>query len=137
MRTISWQRHLLGYAAPYKPALAVGGALAIAQAIVLVALPWPVALAIDSVLKGEDLPSWAAWLDSAPWAGSDEGRLVLLGAVSVLLVAINGGLVVGRQAWRQTLGMKLTRDLAHDTLERDMEMSTRPCRMKDMIRSAT
>jgi ATP-binding cassette subfamily B protein/subfamily B ATP-binding cassette protein MsbA len=115
---VGWQRHLLRYAGSYRRGLAAGCGLAVGQALVVVALPWPMKLAVDNVLKGELVPGWAGWLDDIPGAATDAGRLVLLGVVSVLLALVNWGLFVAWRVWCQTLGMRMTSDLAHDTLER-------------------
>jgi ATP-binding cassette, subfamily B, bacterial len=112
-----WQRHLLRYAASYRRGLALGCGIAVAQALVVVALPWPIKLAVDNVLKGQPLPSWVSWLNEVPGGATDVGRLVILGVASVLLVLMSRTLFVARQVWRQTLGMRMTNDLAHDTLE--------------------
>lgn len=118
MSGAGWQRHLLRYARSYRRGLATGVGLAVGAALVAVALPWPMKLAVDNVLKGQPLPGWAGWLDDVPGAATDVGRLVLLGVASVLLAAASWGLVVAGRVWRRTLGMRMTNDLAHDTLER-------------------
>ena len=85
MSGVGWQRHLLRYAGSYRRGLAAGCGHVVGQALVVVALPWPVKLAVDNVLKGQPLPGWAGWLDDVPGAATDAGRLVLLGVVTVLL----------------------------------------------------
>ena len=114
----TWHRQLLRYTGAYRRSLAFGCMVAVAQAIVVVALPWPMKLAVDNVLGDQPLPAWAQWLEGVPGWDSTMGALVVLGVASVLLVAANGGLVVTRQVWRRTLGLRMSSDLAHDTLER-------------------
>jgi ATP-binding cassette subfamily B protein len=114
----TWQRHLLRYAGAYRWSLAFGCAVAVAQAIVVVALPWPMKLAVDNVLGNQPVPDWADWLEKIPAWDSTVGALVVLGVGSVLLVAANGALLVTRQVWRRTLGLRMSSHLAHDTLSR-------------------
>jgi ATP-binding cassette subfamily B protein len=114
----TWHRHLLRYAGAYRRSLTFGCAVAVAQALIVVALPWPMKLAVDNVLDDQPLPEWAQWLQNVPGWDSTVGALVVLGVTSVLLVTANGGLVVTRQVWRRTLGLRMSSDLAHDTLER-------------------
>jgi ABC-type multidrug transport system fused ATPase/permease subunit len=118
MSGVGWERYLLRYAASYRRSLAVGCGLAVGQALVVIALPWPVKLAVDNVLKGQPTPRWAGWLDDVPGAATDAGRLVVLGVASVLLVLLGRVLAVAWRVSRQTLGMRMTNDLAYDTLER-------------------
>jgi ATP-binding cassette, subfamily B, bacterial len=115
---VRWQRYLLRYAGSYRRGLAAGAALAVGQALVVIALPWPIKLAVDNVLKGQPAPGWADWLDDVPSAGSDAARLVVLALASILLVLLSWVLTASWRVWRQTLGMRMTNDLAYDTLER-------------------
>ncbi len=114
----AWHRHLVRYAGPYRRGLVVACLLAVARSLVVVALPWPLKLAVDNVLGDEPLPSWAGSIDRLPGSATTVGRLVALGTISVLLAVANGGLVVAGQRRRQTLGLRMSSDLAHDTLER-------------------
>jgi ATP-binding cassette subfamily B protein len=112
-----WHRDLMRYAGAYRSSLAGGVALIVLQALVAVAIPWPTKLAVDNVLRDRPLPGSVGWIDSIVGDWSQTALLVLLGVVSVLLVATNSGLNIARRVWRRSLGIRMTNDLAHDTLD--------------------
>src|SRR5687768_3253108 len=117
MSASGWHRHLLRSAGSYRRSLLFGVVVSVAQALLLVAIPWPTKLAIDNVLRRERLPGWSAWLESLPGADSSIGLLVALAAATVVLTVLHAVLEVVRRGWRRSLGLRITNDLARDTLE--------------------
>ncbi|MFC3383553.1 ABC transporter ATP-binding protein [Couchioplanes caeruleus subsp. azureus] len=113
-----WWRMPLAYAWRHRAALAVSALLDLALAGVAAALPWPAKLAVDSVLRGEDLPGWASWLSRLPGLGTPAGMLALLAAASVALVAARSVLAGVQRVLRRTAGQRMSADLAVDVLDR-------------------
>ncbi|OJF15966.1 ABC transporter [Couchioplanes caeruleus subsp. caeruleus] len=108
----------MAYALRHRTALAVIALLDVALAAVAAALPWPAKLAVDSALRGEDLPGWAAWLTRVPGLGTPAGMLALLAAASVVLVAARSVLAGVQRVMRRTAGQRMSADLAMDVLDR-------------------
>jgi ATP-binding cassette subfamily B protein/subfamily B ATP-binding cassette protein MsbA len=112
-----WRGPLLAYVRTYRASIVGGCTLIVAQALVLVALPWPTKIAVDSLLQDRPLPTWAGWLDDVPGGNGTVGLLCILGAATVLLAVASALLDTVRRVWRRSLGLRMTNDLAHDTLE--------------------
>jgi ATP-binding cassette subfamily B protein/subfamily B ATP-binding cassette protein MsbA len=92
------------------------GALVVAQAVVVMLLPWPMAIAVDDVLGDQPLPGWAQSLADTLGATTLVGQLLLAGAALVLLAVVNGVLSVVSSSWRRSLGLRMSHDLGEDAL---------------------
>jgi len=71
---------------PYRRPLALAVALAIAEVVVDLARPWPVKVAVDNVIGGEELTGWLSGL--ASW--SPAAVAALAACAGVVLVALSG-----------------------------------------------
>ena len=137
MSRSGWHARLLHSALAYRRGLATGAALIVARALVTVALPWPMKLAVDYVLVDRPLPTWAGWLDQVPAADTSLGLLLVLGFAVVGLAIVSGTLDVARRVWRRSLGVRMSNDLAHDALQvvqRRSPIAPEALRSGDLVR---
>lgn len=114
---VSWHRFVRGYAARQPLGILGCAALVIAEALLLLAVPWPTKLAVDYALRERPLPSWVAWLEDLPGANGTLGLLLWLGFTVVVVTVGSATLKVTYRVWRRSLGMRMTNDLGADVLD--------------------
>jgi ATP-binding cassette subfamily B protein/subfamily B ATP-binding cassette protein MsbA len=106
------------YAIRHWRMLAVTAMLDIALALLAVAAPWPLKLAVDQVLSQRAAPAWAAWALEPMERTSPVIALVVLALLSVCLVvaiAVVGGL---QKIIRRAAGQRMSGSLALDVLDK-------------------
>lgn len=115
MTSLSWYRTLRRTAWVYRRSLYYGAALTVAQALAVVALPWPTKLAIDDVLASDGQPTWSDKIGFLPGADRPGVLLFVLAATTVVLAIVLAIIEVARRSWRRSLAARMANDLAHDT----------------------
>jgi ATP-binding cassette subfamily B protein/subfamily B ATP-binding cassette protein MsbA len=118
-----WLATLTPFARPEgRPIAAVLGLLVVGAAVTA-ATPWPITLAVDSVLGDRPLPGWASWLDRLPGAGSATGLVVWLAAAVVVLHVVGQLLTLARTAIEITVGNRITYRIGGAVFERAQRMA--------------
>jgi ATP-binding cassette subfamily B protein len=118
-RANGWRPLVLSAAGRHRGLIAAAAGLSILDAVILLAMPWPLAVLADDVLGSGDLPSSVTTVLDA--LGADPAR-----AVAVLVGVAMVGLVVVQQAVRAAINVvnsRLTRRLTH-TLGLEVLMRT-------------
>ncbi|MBW3539120.1 MAG: ABC transporter ATP-binding protein/permease [Planctomycetes bacterium] len=101
-----------------------GKGLAGVVALVLVGIllglltPWPLKLAIDSVLGGQPLPGGFGWLRHLPGASTAGGLLVWLGACGAAIFLAHWTVQLVQSALQTAVGSRLTYALAAHVFDR-------------------
>lgn len=119
-----WQRPLLKRALAHKASLSFGCGLALVQTAIVIALPWPVKLAVDHVLARRPLPDWAQPMWGLGSSTTADMQLVVLAVATLALALISSAVSVSRAAWRRSLGLQLKYALGADMLEHVQRRST-------------
>jgi ATP-binding cassette subfamily B protein len=108
-------------ARPHVPALVGAAVLALVQAGVMLAEPWPLALAVDHAINHEPLTGGLAWLDGV----SPLALLVAAGVALVLLNAVVGLLDVAGTLCGERAAERIGATLRQDIFDRAMSLSLR------------
>ncbi len=118
-----WRHRLIEIAGPFRRSLSGVLLFAFAGLGLEILKPWPVKLAVDSVLARQPLPEGAAWLERLPGSASSSALLGWL-AVGTLLILIAAWFAKLAQRHLQTgLGGRLTFTLGGQLFEHLQRLS--------------
>jgi ATP-binding cassette subfamily B protein/subfamily B ATP-binding cassette protein MsbA len=117
VKPAAWWRRLLPFGRPYRTRLLAIGALIFVAAFLLAATPLPIKVAVDDVLAGEGLPAALSWVERIPLFDDATGQLVFLGLLMIALLLATAVVTALAQVERETLGQRMSFDLAAVVLE--------------------
>ena len=118
VRPPRWRRHVLAVAQRHSGLIGLATALSLVDAVVVLAMPWPLGVLADHVLAGEDLPGIAGGLATAAGADSQRALAVGVGIAMLALVVVQQLVRAGTTVVNTRLTRRLTHGLGLDVLMR-------------------